>query len=76
MRNTPLINHWWNVPLYLTVRGLTTSLMQHRSGESFQINLDFHEQRLDITTVSGSQRALELRSMPVPEFYRADGAVG
>jgi hypothetical protein len=70
LQNTPLINHWWNVPLYLTVRGLTTSLMRHRSGESFQINLDFHEQRLDITTVSGSQRVMELGPMPVPEFYR------
>jgi hypothetical protein len=44
--------------------------MQHPNGESFQINLDIHEQRLDITTVSGSQRAMELGPMPVPEFYR------
>ena len=70
LQNTPLINHWWNVPLYLTARGLTTSLMQHPGGESFQIDLDLQEHRLDITTVSGSQRAMELRSMPVPEFYR------
>lgn len=70
LQNTALINHWWNVPLYLTVRGLTTSLMHHPNGESFEINLDFQEHRLDITTVSGSQRLMELRSMPVPEFYR------
>ncbi len=70
LQNTPLINHWWNVPLYLTARGLTTSLMQHPCGESFQIDLDLQEHRLDITTVSGSQRAMGLRSMPVPEFYR------
>lgn len=69
LQNTPLINHWWNVPLYLTARGLTTSLMQHQSGESFQIDFDLHEHRLDISTVSGSQRAMALRSMPVPEFY-------
>ncbi len=25
MTLTPLINHWWNVPLYVTARGLTTS---------------------------------------------------
>ena len=25
MRLTPLVNHWWNVPLYVTPRGLTTS---------------------------------------------------
>ena len=34
---TPLVNHWWNVPLYVTARGLTTSLMQHSGGERFQI---------------------------------------
>ncbi len=26
MARTPLTNHWWNVPLYVTARGLTTSL--------------------------------------------------
>ena len=26
---TPLINHWWNVPLYVTPRGLTTSRMPY-----------------------------------------------
>ena len=26
---TPLVNHWWNVPLYLTARGLTTSPMPY-----------------------------------------------
>ena len=69
LQNTPLINHWWNVPLYLTARGLTTALMQHPTGESFQIDIDFHEHRLDITTVSGQQRMLQLTSMPVREFY-------
>jgi hypothetical protein len=49
---------------------LTTSLMQHPNGDSFQIDIDFHEHRLAITTVSGSQRAMGLGSMPVPEFYR------
>ena len=24
---TPLLNHWWNAPLYVTSRGLTTALM-------------------------------------------------
>lgn len=27
----PLVNHWWNVPLYVTSRGRTTSLMSHGS---------------------------------------------
>ena len=25
----PMLNHWWQVPLYVTVRGLTTSPMPH-----------------------------------------------
>ena len=41
MANDPLVNHWWNVPLYLTARGLTTSLMPHPAGPSFQIDFDF-----------------------------------
>ena len=32
MVNTPRINHWWNVPLYVTARGLTTSLVPHPHG--------------------------------------------
>ena len=27
---TPLVNHWWNVPLYVSARGLTTSSMPYR----------------------------------------------
>ena len=25
LRLTPVVNHWWNIPLYVTARGLTTS---------------------------------------------------
>jgi hypothetical protein len=28
----PLVNHWWNVPFYLTARGMTTSAMPYRRG--------------------------------------------
>jgi hypothetical protein len=70
LANTPVINHWWNVPLYLTARGLTTSLMYHPGGESFQIDLDLHRHRLQVATASGPQRTLVLRSMPVRAFYR------
>ena len=69
MSNTPLINHWWNVPLYVTARGLTTSLMWHRSGEGFQIDLDLREHALHIVTVSGPQRSMPLSDGPVSGFY-------
>jgi hypothetical protein len=69
MSNTPLINHWWNVPLYVTARGLTTSLMQHPDGERFQIDLDLREHLLHITAVSGPQRSMPLQAGPVAAFY-------
>jgi hypothetical protein len=69
MSNTPLINHWWNVPLYVTARGLTTSLMHHPDGDGFQVDLDLREHALHITTVSGPQRSMPLQSGPVSAFY-------
>jgi hypothetical protein len=38
--NAPMQNHWWNVTLYPTARGLTTSLMPHPTGPAFQIDFD------------------------------------
>lgn len=34
MELTPRSNHWWNVPLYVTARGLTTSPIPHAEMES------------------------------------------
>lgn len=70
MVNAPLVNHWWNVPLYVTARGLTTSLMPHSSGEEFQIDFDFRSHVLEVVTVSGARQALDLRPMAVAEFYQ------
>jgi hypothetical protein len=71
MANTPLLNHWWNVTLYTTARGLTTSLMPHPTGPSFQIELDVLASRLEVTTVDGRQRSLVLEPKPVTDFYAA-----
>src|SRR5690349_2497603 len=46
MANAGLTNHWWNVPLYVTARGLTTSLMPHPTGPSFSVDFDFVDHRL------------------------------
>ncbi len=70
MVNEPLVNHWWNVPLYLTARGLTTSLMPHPGGEDFQIDFDFRSHVLEIATTSGGHHTLELRPVAVAEFYQ------
>ena len=71
LANTPLLNHWWNVALYPTARGLTTSLMPHPTGPSFQIDFDFVAHRLEVTTVDGAQRSLALEPRPVADFCAA-----
>lgn len=75
LANAPLLNHWWNVPLYVTARGLTTSLMPHPAGPEFQIDLDLVDHRLDVITAGGDQRSLDLEPRPVDEFYRATMAL-
>jgi hypothetical protein len=77
LANEALANHWWNVPLHVTARGLTTSLMPHPTGAAFQIDFDFVDHRLDITTVDGAVRSLDLGPRPVADFYHAVmGALG
>lgn len=71
LANEPLLNHWWNSTLYLTARGLTTSLMAHPTGPAFQIDFDFIAHRLEIATVDGAARSLHLEARPVAEFYDA-----
>ena len=44
---TPLQNHWWNVPLYVSARGLTTSAMPWR-GDVLEIEFDFYEHVLEL----------------------------
>jgi hypothetical protein len=69
LANAPAANHWWNVPLYVTARGLTTSLMPHPTGPAFQIDFDFLQHRLDVVTVTGQRRSLELVPRSVAEFH-------
>ncbi|WP_433282949.1 DUF5996 family protein [Pseudonocardia xinjiangensis] len=69
LANSPLVNHWWNVPLYVTSRGLTTSLIPHNSGRNFQIDFDFHDHQLQITTSDGQLRSLALEPRNVADFY-------
>jgi hypothetical protein len=68
LANEPLANHWWNATLYVTARGLTTSLMPHPSGRAFQIDLDLIDHRLDVTTVDDQRGSLPLRAQPVADF--------
>jgi hypothetical protein len=69
MVNEPLVNHWWNVPLYVSARGLTTGLISHSSGQGFQIDFDLRAHQLEISTSSGAQSSFALESGPVSEFF-------
>ena len=65
---TPLVNHWWNVPLYVTTRGLTTSRIPY--GErSFELWFDFLRHRLVLETSEGITKTLPLEPMTVAAFY-------
>jgi hypothetical protein len=71
LANEPLVNHWWNTALYLTATGLTTSLMPHPTGAAFQIDFDFRDHRLDISTADGARRSLPLEDRTVADFHQA-----
>lgn len=66
---TPLINHWWNVPLYVTARGLTTSRIPY-GGTSFELWFDFIDHKLVLETSDGTVKTLELAPRSVADFYR------
>ena len=65
---TPPINHSWDVTLYPTVRGLTTSPMPY-GGRMLQIDFDFIEHNLILQTGDGAHRAVPLTPMTVASFY-------
>jgi hypothetical protein len=67
---TPRVNQWWNVPLYVTSRGLTTRPMPYRNF-SFQIDFDFIDHRLDIVSDDGRTESIALERRSVADFYRA-----
>ena len=66
---TPLQNHWWNVPLYLTARGLWTSPMPTPDGELLEIEFDFLAHQLVCRTSRGEVRSVQLSAKPVAGFY-------
>jgi hypothetical protein len=68
LKLSPLVNHWWNVPMYVTSRGLTTSPMPY-GPHICQIDLDFISHEMVITTDSGDRRSLALVPRSVADFY-------
>src|SRR5713101_4643588 len=53
-------NHWWHVPLYVDVRGLTTRRMHSPGGVTFQIDFDFVDHVLIVRTSAGAAESFAL----------------
>lgn len=69
MVNTPKTSHWWNVVLYVSSRGLTTGLIPH-GASGFQMDFDFIDHQLVVTTTTGARRSVPLAG-PIADFYGA-----
>jgi hypothetical protein len=65
----PWINHSWGVTLYVTSRGLTTSLIPYGT-RAFEIEFDFIRHQLCISTAEGDERSIRLQPQSVASFYR------
>jgi len=66
---SPHINHWWEVPLYVSARGLNTSPIPY-GDRIFEIEFDFIDHRLTIKTNTGMMKSLALYPRSVADFYQ------
>jgi hypothetical protein len=66
----PMMNHWWQVPLYVSSRGLTTSLMP-ADERGLEMEFDLIEHRLALRTTDGRHREVGLEPQSVARFYEA-----
>lgn len=64
----PMQNHWWQVALYVTPSGLTTSAIPNGPW-TFSVDFDFLAHRLRLRTSQGAIRELPLAARPVADFY-------
>lgn len=67
---TPWVNHSWQVPLYVTARGLGTSPIPAGDGEIFEVEFDFIAQQLVFRTSRGAVETLALTARPIADFHR------
>ncbi len=68
LAHAPLLNHWWQVTLYLSPRGLTTSAIPYGTG-AFDIEFDFVSHQLHVRASDGNERHVPLEPKPVAQFY-------
>src|SRR5689334_25380044 len=65
----PHINHWWEVPLYVTARGMTTSPIPY-GDRVFEMEFDFLNHNLAILASDGNSKFIPLYARSVADFYR------
>ena len=68
LRMTPLVNHWWNVPLYVSASGLTTSRIPC-GDRAFEMRFDFVAHQLLLEVSDGTAKAIPLSARTVADFY-------
>ena len=64
----PMVNHWWQVPLYVSTRGLTTSAIPY-AGRTFEMEFDFCDHHLHVRSSDGRERLVVLEPKSVAAFY-------
>ena len=69
LKLTPLVNHWWNVPLYVSARGLTTTAMPY-GDRTFEMEFDFIDHQLLVKCDDGASTSVPLGPRAVADFYR------
>jgi hypothetical protein len=67
---TPRVNHFWNIAMQLTPRGLATPPMSHRS-RTFTLTFDLIGHEAVLEMADGTRDAVALRPQTVAEFYAA-----
>ncbi len=67
---TPWVNHGWHATFYITQRGLTSSPIPYGK-RSFQIDFDFIQHHVRLTTSDDAQHELPLKPQSVADFYTA-----
>ena len=70
MAHAPWLNHSWSVPLYVSPRGLRTSLVPY-GGEGFELAFDVVGHDLELTTTTGEVRRIPLENRTVADFHAA-----
>jgi hypothetical protein len=68
LASAPPKNHWWHVPLYVDVHGLTTRLLHGQGGDGFEIRFDFVRHRLVVETASAEESFALVDGLSVAAF--------